>query len=80
MPTTVVKPEGRQDNLRHLLVYEDLRDWISEADRLGELREVRGASWEQDIGLACTGVKYDENSPVLLFVIIPSGFRSPLAP
>jgi len=80
VPTTVVKPEGRQDNLRHLLVYEDLRDWISEADRLGELREVRGASWEQDIGLACTVVKYDENSPVLLFVIIPSGFRCPLAP
>ena len=78
MPNTSLKPESRQDNLRHLLVYEDLRDWISEADRLGELREVNGATWEQDIGLACTVVKYDENSLVLLFDNIPGiepGFR-----
>mgnify|MGYP001367091488 CR=1 FL=1 len=71
-------PERNQDNLRHLLVYEDLRDWIAQADRLGELREVNGANWEQDIGLACTVVKYDENSPVLLFDNIPGvkpGFR-----
>ncbi len=46
-----------EHNLRHTLVYQDLREWIAEADRLGELRDVKGASWEQDIGLACTGVK-----------------------
>lgn len=68
----------RDHNLRHALVYQDLRDWIAEADRLGELRDVKGASWEQDIGLACTVVKYDEDAPVLLFDDIPGvkpGFR-----
>ena len=67
-----------EHNLRHTLVYQDLREWIAEADRLGELRDVKGASWEQDIGLACTVVKYDEDAPVLLFDEIPGvkpGFR-----
>ncbi len=30
--------------------YRDLRDWIERARDLGELREVRGATWEEDIG------------------------------
>ncbi|MBT5048049.1 MAG: UbiD family decarboxylase [Rhodospirillaceae bacterium] len=68
----------RDHNFQHALNYEDLRDWLAEADRLGELREVKGASWEQEIGLACTLMKYDENSPALLFDDIPGvrpGFR-----
>jgi 4-hydroxy-3-polyprenylbenzoate decarboxylase len=65
-------------NVKHHIPYEDLREWIAEADRMGELRHVAGASWEQDIGLACTLMKYDEDSPVLLFDDIPGvdkGFR-----
>ena len=51
------KPETIS-NFRHNLVYEDLRGWIAEAERLDELKTVTGASWQQDIGLACTLVKY----------------------
>jgi 4-hydroxy-3-polyprenylbenzoate decarboxylase len=68
----------RGHNFQHSLNYEDLREWLDEADRLGELRSVKGASWEQEIGLACTLMKYDENSPALLFDEIPGvkpGFR-----
>ena len=39
----------RAGNLEHRLTYDDLRDWIAEAERLGELRHVTGASWQSDI-------------------------------
>jgi len=65
-------------NVRHNFAYEDLRGWIDEADRLGELERISGASWEKDIGLAATVVKYKEDAPALLFDDIPGvekGFR-----
>ena len=65
-------------NVQHKFSYEDLRDWIDEAERLGELERISGANWEQDIGLAATVVKYKEDAPALLFDDIPgvrSGFR-----
>ena len=71
MAEAQIENNDPEHNLRHTLVYQDLREWIAEADRLGELRDVKGASWERDIGLACTVVKYDEDAPVLLFDEIP---------
>jgi 4-hydroxy-3-polyprenylbenzoate decarboxylase len=65
-------------NIQHHISYEDLREWLAETERLGELRTVEGASWEQDIGLACTLMKYSEDAPALLFDDIPGcekGFR-----
>jgi 4-hydroxy-3-polyprenylbenzoate decarboxylase len=65
-------------NLQHGFGYQDLREWMTEADRLGELRTVTGASWQQDIGLACTLMKYSDDNPALLFDEIPGhkkGFR-----
>ena len=70
--------EGASHNLQHGFAYQDLREWIAEADRLGELRVVTGASWQQDIGLACTLMKYSDDNPALLFDEIPGhrkGFR-----
>ena len=34
------------------VAYTDLREWIAEANKLGEIREVKGLSWEKDIGMA----------------------------
>jgi len=65
-------------NARHRFAYDDLREWLAEADRLGELETVSGAGWEQDIGLATTLVKYTDGTPALLFDDIPGfpqGFR-----
>ncbi len=65
-------------NIQHRFPYEDLREWLAEAERLGELKHVTGASWEQDIGLATTLVKYRDGTPALLFDEIPGcrkGFR-----
>lgn len=66
------------DNRRHRIGYDDLRDWIAEAERLGELRRIEGASWEQDIGMAARVVSRRDDGPALLFDRVPGfppGFR-----
>jgi 4-hydroxy-3-polyprenylbenzoate decarboxylase len=54
-------------NLFCSLAYDDLRGWIAEADRLGELRTIRGASWEEDIGDAAEAVIKADEGPAVLF-------------
>ncbi len=69
------KPGG---NLRHSLPYDDLRDWIAEAERLGELRHVTGANWQEEIGMAAELVSHSDNAPAVLFDQVPGcapGFR-----
>jgi len=60
------------------IAYDDLREWLSYAERLGEVRSVRGASWQEDIGLAAEAVLRAENGPCVVFDDIPGcakGFR-----
>jgi len=60
------------------IAYDDLREWLSEAERLGEVRLVRGANWQEDIGLAAEAVLRAENGPCVVFEDIdgcPPGFR-----
>ena len=48
------------------------------AERLGEVRNVSGASWQEDIGLAAEAVLRAENGPCVVFDDIPGcpkGFR-----
>ncbi len=66
------------DNIRHNLTYEDLRGWLGEAERLGELRHVSGASWEREIGLAASVISRSETADAVLFDEVPGfakGFR-----
>src|SRR5438067_9881362 len=58
--------------------YHDLRDWIERVRDLGELRDVRGATWEADIGQVTEMLHHTDDSPAVLFDDIPgypSGFR-----
>src|SRR5207302_1188071 len=58
--------------------YRDLRDWIERVRDLGELRDVRGATWEEDIGRVTEMLHHTDDSPAVLFDDIPgypSGFR-----
>src|SRR5438094_9978684 len=58
--------------------YRDLRDWIEMVRDLGELRDVRGATWEEDIGRVTEMLHHTDDSPAVLFDDIPgypSGFR-----
>jgi UbiD family decarboxylase len=61
-----------------VFAYKDLRDWLVEADRLGELTTVTGLNTEEDIGLASGLVMQEESANCVLFDEIPGhekGFR-----
>ena len=67
-----------RDNIKPSIDFGNLREWIVEADKLGEVRYVEGASWEEDIGLATELLQHDEKAPCALFDDIPGypkGFR-----
>jgi UbiD family decarboxylase len=58
--------------------YDDLRDWIAEADKLKELRVAEGYNWQEEIGMAAELLQHHENAPVVLFDKItgcPEGYR-----
>jgi len=60
------------------LRYGDLREWMRETERLGELRTVLGASWQEDIGLAADVVIRADDGPAVVFDEVPGcpeGFR-----
>jgi 4-hydroxy-3-polyprenylbenzoate decarboxylase len=57
----------RADNFGPNLLYRDLRDWLAEAERMGAVKVVKGASWERDIGLAVEVVCHDEGTPTIVF-------------
>ncbi len=66
------------DNIRQAIPYDDLRGWLAEAERLGELEIVTGANWQEEIGMAAEVVSHDDNAPALLFDEVPGirkGFR-----
>ena len=46
--------------------YKDLREWIEEADKLGELRTIEGADPEHEIG-AITELNAKNTGPAILF-------------
>jgi UbiD family decarboxylase len=55
-----------------------LRTWLEAVDELGELRVVRGASWQEDIGAVTELLDVEEGSPAVLFDEIrgyPAGHR-----
>ena len=58
--------------------YEDLREWAQEAEKLGELSVIKGASWEKEIGMATLLAQKSESAPAVMFEDVPGcpkGFR-----
>ena len=69
---------GGGSNIEGRIEYDDLREWLDYARRLGEVRDVAGAAWQEDIGLAAEAVLRAENGPCVVFDDIPGcakGFR-----
>ncbi|MEA2937996.1 MAG: hypothetical protein QOC56_1500 [Alphaproteobacteria bacterium] len=62
---------GPGDNLAMRVPYDDLRGWIVEAERLGEIEYVKGATWDQGIGQAAEVVLHAPNAPCIVFDEIP---------
>ena len=63
--------EGSSAPANVRIPYEDLREWIAQAEKLGEIRHVKGANWEEEIGWAAELVQHDENAPCLVFDEVP---------
>ena len=61
----------RLSNIRPHLPYRDLREWVLEADKLGEIREVSGLTWEREIGMASEVILHDEHAPCVIFKDVP---------
>src|SRR5215813_5125425 len=58
--------------------YSDLREWLRETDKMGELKTVLGASWQEEIGLASDVVIPSDEGPAVIFDEVPGcpkGFR-----
>ncbi|MBI4524338.1 MAG: UbiD family decarboxylase [Deltaproteobacteria bacterium] len=53
--------------------YGDLRDWLDQVDRFGEVLRLDGASWNLEMGGLCEIVVHEANNnpPLLLFDEIP---------
>src|SRR5262249_53832699 len=47
--------QAMRSNVEPRLAYDDLRQWLEEARRLGEVTEVSGLNWQQDIGMVAGG-------------------------
>ena len=65
-------------NLKHEFAYADLRDWIDEADRLGEIKRLTGINWQREIGMVGAMLQRADPSPCAIFDDIPGikpGFR-----
>jgi UbiD family decarboxylase len=57
--------------------FNDLRSWLEEVDKIGELKQVEGAHWDREIG-AISELMAENGGPALLFDKIqdyPDGFR-----
>src|SRR5579872_1853946 len=77
-PRPAISTPENGKNLTPQFSFTDLREWIEQADKLGEIRRVNGASWQEDIGMAAEIVQHSETAPCIVFDEIPGctkGFR-----
>src|SRR5262249_61710479 len=64
--TSKTADAAARSNLEPRLCYDDLRQWLEEARKLGEVKDVRGLSWQQDIGMVA-GMVHDDGAPCFGF-------------
>jgi 4-hydroxy-3-polyprenylbenzoate decarboxylase len=51
--------------------YHDLREWLAEAEKFEEVEVVRGANWQEEIGMAAELVLHSDAAPCVVFEDIP---------
>ena len=69
-PAAKATPHGAAAQA-HLVPYEDLRGWLALAQELGEVRIVKGASWQKEIGQAAELVMARDDAPCVVFEDVP---------
>ena len=62
-------PEGSAvgGNIRPVLAYNDLREWLAEAERLGEVTVVKGLDTDEEIGMAAEVVMGSDEADCVVF-------------
>ena len=65
------KREPAGGNLRAYLPYHDLREWLAEAEKLGEVVTLTGYGTEEDIGLGSELVMHPDHAPCVVWDEIP---------
>ncbi len=58
-------------DLQRKVAFTDLREWIREAQTLGEVRVRKGLNWEQEIGMVTELICHDDKPPCVIFEDIP---------
>ncbi len=58
-------------NLRAFLPYHDLREWLAEAEKLGEVVTLTGYGTDEDIGLGSELVMHPDTAPCVVWDEIP---------
>jgi UbiD family decarboxylase len=62
---------GARSNLEPRLPYDDLRQWLEQARKLGEVKDVSGLSWQEDIGIVAGVAMHDDGAPCFVFDAVP---------
>src|SRR5258708_10253467 len=64
-----------RSNLEPRLCYDDLRQWLEEARKLGEVKELSGLTWQQDIGMVASAAAHDDGAPCFVFEEVPGTIK-----
>jgi UbiD family decarboxylase len=60
-----------QPTAERIKPWRDTREWMERVEALGELRVVRGADWEAEIGAITEMLDHAEDSPCVIFDEVP---------
>ena len=61
------KGSAARGKIRPTLTYKDLREWLAEAERLGEVTVVRGLDTKEEIGMAAEVVMGSDETDCIVF-------------
>src|SRR5271169_6286403 len=62
-------------NAEPSIVYDDLRQWIEEARKLGEIKQVKNLSWQRDIGMVAEMALHDDAAACFIFEEVPDTIK-----
>ena len=66
---------GAGSNAAPFLPYHDLRQWLVEAKKLGEVREIGGLTYQQDIGMVAEMSAHADDAPCFVFEDVPGTLK-----
>ena len=81
MPDLMATPIGgdatpaARSNAAPSIAYDDLRQWIEEARRLGEIKEVKGLNWQSEIGMVAEMALHDDDAACFIFNDVPDTIK-----